>query len=282
MPVRVLLTNDDGFRAEGILAARAALADRFERVITIAPESDCSGFARRCTFARPVAVTCVTGGRHPVYRCDGTPADCVRAGLLGGLAGQADLVVSGINHGANLADDVIYSGTVGAGLEAAIHGVPAICLSQQTPTGSFAVNYREDLDGAGLAYDFGFAAAHGASLAQSVIRARPAEPVVLSVNYPVRRAGAVTMLTRPGRRDYPRAATCGKAGDGDVHRLYLFGQPDELIGEADASPGTDIGALRAGHVSITPLSSALEPDGLSPSLRSFLARLAENFPLRSD
>ena len=102
MPVRVLLTNDDGFRAGGILAVRAALADRFEHVITIAPESDCSGFAHRCTFSRPVAVTCVTGGRHPVYRCDGTPADCVRAGLLGGLADQADLVVSGINHGANL------------------------------------------------------------------------------------------------------------------------------------------------------------------------------------
>ena len=272
MPVRVLLTNDDGFRAGGILAVRAALADRFEHVITIAPESDCSGFARRCTFSRPVAVTCVTGGRHPVYRCDGTPADCVRAGLLGGLAGQADLVVSGINHGANLADDVIYSGTVGAGLEAAIHGVPAICLSQQTPTGSFAVNYREDLDSAGLAYD----------LAQSVIRARPAEPVVLSVNYPARRAGAATMLTRPGRRDYPRAAACGTAGDGDVHRVYLFGQPDELIDEADASPGTDIGALRAGHVSITPLSSALEPDGLSPGFRSFLTRLTESFPLRAD
>jgi 5'-nucleotidase len=282
MPVRVLLTNDDGFRAGGILAVRAALADRFEHVITIAPESDCSGFARRCTFSRPVAVTCVTGGRHPVYRCDGTPADCVRAGLLGGLAGQADLVVSGINHGANLADDVTYSGTVGAGLEAAIHGVPAICLSQQTPTGSFAVNYREDLDSAGLAYDFGFAAAHGASLAQALIRARPAEPVVLSVNYPARRAGAATMLTRPGRRDYPRAAACGRAGDGDVHRVYLFGQPDELIPEVDASPGTDIGALRAGHVSITPLSSALEPDGLSPGFRFFLARLTESFPLRAD
>jgi 5'-nucleotidase len=283
MPVRVLLTNDDGFRAKGILAARAALADRFDRVITIAPASDCSGFARRCTFSRPVAVTCVTGGRHPVYRCDGTPADCVRAGLLGGLAGQADLVVSGINHGANLADDVIYSGTVGAGLEAAIHGVPAICLSQQTPTGSFAVNYRENLASAGLAYDFGFAAAHGASLAQSVIRARPAEPVVLGVNYPATLApGAATVLTRAGRRDYPRAAVRASAGDGDVHRLYLFGRPDELISEADASPGTDIGALRAGHVSITPLSSGLEPDGLSPGFRSFLARLAESFPLRAD
>ena len=105
-------------------------------------------------------------------------------------AAAADLVVSGINHGANLADDVTYSGTIGAGLEAAILGTPAICLSQQTPTGTFSVNYHEDLESAGLAYDFSFAATHGASLARSVVHARPAEPVVLSVNYPATRAGA--------------------------------------------------------------------------------------------
>ena len=88
----------------------------------------------------------------------------MRVGLLGGLAAGADLVVSGINHGANLADDVNYSGTVGAGLEAAILGTPSVCLSQQTPPGSFSVNYQEDLAASGLAYDFGFAARHGADL----------------------------------------------------------------------------------------------------------------------
>jgi 5'-nucleotidase len=130
--VRVLLTNDDGVDADGLLAIRTALTDVGTSVVTIAPESNCSGFARSCTFSRPVGVTRVAGGQHPVYRCDGTPADCVRVGLLGGLAAGADLVVSGINHGANLADDVTYSGTVGAGLEAAILGTPAVCLSQQT------------------------------------------------------------------------------------------------------------------------------------------------------
>ena len=133
-----------------------------------------------------MTVTRVSGGPHPVYRCDGTPTDCVRAGLLDGPAARTDLVVSGINHGANLADDVVYSGTVGAGLQAAILGTPAICLYQQTPTGTFLVNYREDRD---VSYDFGYAAAHGARLARSVIGARPAEPVVLSVNYPARPAG---------------------------------------------------------------------------------------------
>src|SRR3984957_1062190 len=130
------------------------------------------------------------GGGHPRQRREAPrlpprrAASPPRAGLLGGLAARADLVVSGINHGANLADDVAYSGTVAAGLEAAILGTPAICLSQQTPSGSFSVNYYED---PGVPYDFSFAAAHGARLARSVlsvIEARPAEPVVLNVNYP--------------------------------------------------------------------------------------------------
>jgi len=277
--VRVLLTNDDGVDAEGVLAIRAALAAFCESVITVAPEGDCSGFARKCTFSRPVGVTRVAGGQHPIYRCDGTPTDCVRAGLLGGLAAGADLVVSGINHGANLADDITYSGTVGAGLEAAILGTPAICLSQQTPTGTFSVNYAEDLDSVGLAYDFSFPAAHGAGLARSVIGARPAEPVVLSVNYPADRAADTSVLTRAGRRDYPRAAVPEWAGDGDVQWLYLFGEPDEIIPESDASLGTDIGALRAGHVSVTPLSFAVELSDLSAGFQSFLGRLTETFPL---
>jgi 5'-nucleotidase len=279
--VRILLTNDDGVDAEGVLAIRAALTGFCASVITIAPEADCSGFARKCTFSRPVGVTRVTGGQHPVYRCDGTPTDCVRVGLLGGLAAGAGLVVSGINHGANLADDVTYSGTVGAGLEAAILGTAAVCLSQQTPTGSFSVNYQEDLAASGLAYDFSFAARHGAALAQSVIAAGPDEPVVLSVNYPAARTEDTSVLTRPGRRAYPRASVPDWAGDSDVHWLYLFGEPDEIIPDADASFGTDIGALRAGRVSVTPLSFAVELGDLSPGFRSFLARLTESFPLGS-
>ena len=289
--MRVLVTNDDGVDADGLMSIREALASWCESVVTIAPESDCSGFARKCTFSRPVGVRQVMGGKHPVYRCDGTPTDCVRVGLLGGLAAAADLVVSGINHGANLADDVVYSGTVAAGLEAAVLGTPAICLSQQTPTGSFSVNYQEDLTSGGLAYDFEFAAAHGAALARSVVDAQPTEPVVLSVNYPAKYAwasdsaadarrgsGQMSVLTRPGRRDYARAADRDWA-DGELHWLYLFGEPDEIIPEIDGSLGTDIGALRAGYVSITPLSFAIHLSDLSPGFRTFVARLTETFLL---
>jgi broad specificity polyphosphatase/5'/3'-nucleotidase SurE len=114
-----------------------------------------------------------------------------------------------------------------------------------------------------------------------VIQAHPAEPVVLSVNYPARRAADVTVLTSPGRRAYPRAEMPGWDGDGDVRLLYLFGQPDEDIPEADASPGTDIGALRAGQVSVTPLSSGASAAGSAEELQSFIARLTEAFPIAS-
>jgi 5'/3'-nucleotidase len=295
--VRVLLTNDDGVDAAGLRAVRSALASWCSSVVAIAPAEDCSGFARKCTFSRPVAVTRVAGGQHPVYSCDGTPTDCVRVGLLGGLAAAADVVVSGINHGANLADDVVYSGTVAAGLEAAILGTTAVCLSQQTPTGSFSVNYKEDLQSAGLAYDFGLAAAHGAALARAVVGARPAEPVVLSVNYPAKYAeagagwagalgdvlAAASVLTRAGRRDYPRAEDLATRewADGEVRRMWLFGEPDAIIPELDGSLGTDIGALKEGFVSVTPLSFAVELSDLAPPFVSFLARLVEDFPIRN-
>ena len=207
--MRVLLTNDDGVRSAGIQAIRAALAPVCTSVVTVAPDGERSGFARKCTFDRPVRVRRLEGGRNPVYECDGTPTDCVRAGLLGGLAADADLVVSGINHGANVADDVVYSGTVGAGLEAAVLGTSALCLSQQTPAGSLSVNYTEHPGPGGPGYDFGLAARHGAQMAAAFGRAGPGETAVLSVNYPAAPAagrtpdGPAVVLTRPGQRRVP-------------------------------------------------------------------------------
>ena len=87
------------------------------------------------------------------------------------------------------------------------------------------------------------------------------------------------MLTRPGRRAYPRAPAAEWAGDGEGRRPYLFGEPDEVIQEADASLGIDIGAVRAGHVSVTQLAFAVGLGDLSPGLRAFIARLTETFPL---
>ena len=278
--LRVLLTNDDGVRAAGILAIRAALTGVCASVVTVAPDGNRSGFARKCTFDRPVGVRRLEGGPHPVYECDGTPTDCVRAGLLGGLAAEADLVVSGINHGANVADDVVYSGTVGAGLEAAVLGTSALCLSQQTPTGSLSVNYTDARD-----YDFGLAARHGAGLTATFLAARPAETVVLSINYPAGPAapgpGAdapEAVLTRPGQRIYPRAPLKDWDTDPGPQAFYLFGGPDEAIPQADGPAGTDVAALRRGLISVTPLSVAAGLEEYSPAMTSFLARL----PVRAD
>ena len=282
--MRVLLTNDDGVRSAGISAIRAALTGVCTSVVTVAPAADCSGFARKGTFDRPVVVQRLEGGPHPVYECDGTPTDCVRAGLLGGLAAGTGLVVSGINHGANVADDVVYSGTVGAALEAAVLGTSALCLSQQSlsPRSLAPESVSPEY------FDFGVAARHGAGLAAAVAQARPQELFVLSVNYPPAGPGSATagtastgtastvpaaVLTRPGQRVYPRAPVRDWDTDPGPQSLYPFGEPDEVIPEAGGQADTDLAALRRGLISVTPLSVAIGLDEVSPAMTSFLAQL---------
>jgi 5'-nucleotidase len=282
--VRVLLTNDDGVRSAGISAIRAALTGVCTSVVTVAPAADCSGFARKGTFDRPVVVQRLEGGPHPVYECDGTPTDCVRAGLLGGLAAGTGLVVSGINHGANVADDVVYSGTVGAALEAAVLGTSALCLSQQSlsPRSLAPESVSPEY------FDFGVAARHGARLAAAIAQAQPQELFVLSVNYPPAGPGSATagpastgtastvpaaVLTRPGQRVYPRAPVRDWDTDPGPQSLYPFGEPDEVIPEAGGQADTDLAALRRGLISVTPLSVAIGLDEVSPAMTSFLAQL---------
>jgi len=268
--MRILITNDDGVRSPGLKAIRDRLLPIAESVVTIAPETDCSGLAQACTFSRPVSVTRLGDGDHAVFSCDGTPTDCVRVGLLSGLASSTDLVVCGINHGANLADDVAYSGTIGAGREAAILGTSALCLSQQTPTGSFAVNYREDLSQRGLSYDFGLAADYGSDLARAMCQAPTDEPVVLNVNFPTAASSPNGVLTRVGRRAYPRSDSSAWP-EGEVTRsYYLFGEPDQEIPEDDDSWGTDISALRAGLISVMVVPVSWRPDHLTEQERAFL------------
>jgi 5'-nucleotidase len=272
--VRVLLTNDDGVRSAGISAIRAALTGVCTSVVTVAPAADCSGFARKGTFDRPVAVQRLEGGPHPVYECDGTPTDCVRAGLLGGLAPGTGLVVSGINHGANVADDVVYSGTVGAALEASVLGTSGLCLSQQSlsPQSPSPESVSPEY------FDFTLAARHGAGLAAAIARARPGELFLLSVNYPPASTGPASaeppaVLTRPGQRVYPQAPVRDWDEDPGPQSLYPFGAPDEIIPEADGPADTDLAALRRGLISVTPLSVAIGLGEVSPAMASFLAQL---------
>src|SRR5215467_9980521 len=133
--LQVLLTNDDGIEAVGLQTMRRALREvKGVRVCVIAPDGNRSAMARSITTRRPLWVTEVPFADGTVgYATDGTPVDCVRLARLGLIEGfEADLVVSGINHGANLGDDITYSGTVAAALEAIVLGLPGIAVSQQS------------------------------------------------------------------------------------------------------------------------------------------------------
>src|ERR687888_932368 len=132
--MKVLLTNDDGIDAEGLQAMRRALLEvPGVDLAVIAPDSNRSAVARAITTRRPLWVEEVDFGDGVGYSTDGTPVDCVRLAKLGLIDGfEADLVVSGINHGSNLGDDITYSGTVAAALEALLLGVPGIAVSQQS------------------------------------------------------------------------------------------------------------------------------------------------------
>ena len=132
--MRVLLTNDDGIEAEGLQTLRRALVNvPGVELAVIAPDGNRSAFARMITTRRPLWVQEVPFEDGTIgYATDGTPVDCVRLAKLGLIEGfEADLVVSGINHGSNLGDDITYSGTVAAALEAILLGVPGIAVSQQ-------------------------------------------------------------------------------------------------------------------------------------------------------
>ena len=133
--LRVLLTNDDGLDAEGLQTLRRALValDDIELAV-VAPDENQSATARSISIRRPLWVEEVPFEDGTVgYACDGTPVDCVRLAALGLIAGfEPDVVVAGINHGANLGDDITYSGTVAAALEGVVLGIPGIAVSQQS------------------------------------------------------------------------------------------------------------------------------------------------------
>src|SRR3954447_26107356 len=178
--LRVLLTNDDGIGATGLQTLRRALLEVEEiELVTIAPDSNRSATARSITFNRPLWVTDVDfedGTRG--YACDGTPVDCVRLAALGLIEGfEPDLIVSGINHGSNLGDDITYSGTVAAALEGVVLGVPGIAVSQQSLA-------REMDFRLGNRFDFNTAAGFVARMVEQLEDVPLPQGTLLNVNVP--------------------------------------------------------------------------------------------------
>src|SRR6478672_9308100 len=182
--VRILLTNDDGVTSRGLFAAKQAL-DAVGAVLVIAPDSNRSGSARSITIDRPLTVGEVElRDGSTAYATDGTPVDCVRFGELGLVGERPDLIVSGINYGYNLGDDVTYSGTVAAAFEGILLGIPGIAISQGAPTASGSDFRRHE------SYDFTPSAEFLGTVVEQVLEHGIPEGSILNVNVPAEPTGA--------------------------------------------------------------------------------------------
>ncbi|MET3130035.1 5'-nucleotidase [Oxalobacteraceae bacterium GrIS 1.11] len=227
--MRILISNDDGYLAPGIVALAEALATIAD-IVVVAPDSNRSGASNSLSLDRPLSVQQAANG---FYFVNGTPTDCVHVALTGMLGDKPDLVVSGINNGPNMGDDTLYSGTVAAATEGFLFGIPAIAFSQ-------ASHGWSHLDAA-------------ARLARDIVLRRFEQlqsPYLLNVNIPnlpYEQLGTV-VATRLGRRH--SAEPVIRAQDPRGREIFWIGPPGAT---KDAGPGTDFYAAAQGQVSITPL-----------------------------
>lgn len=245
--MKILVSNDDGYLATGINVLTAAL-EKVADVVVIAPDRNRSAASNSLTLKNPLRVSEVSGSR---YKVDGTPSDCVHLALTGFLDFEPDLVVSGINHGANLGDDTIYSGTVAAAMEGRFLGLPSIAVS---------------LVGQKLRH-FDTAAAVASELVQKIERAPLASDVILNINVPDIALAELrgVRATRLGFRH--KAEQILKDKDPYGRPIYWIGPAG--IGQ-DAGEGTDFFAVEQGFASISPLKVDLTRHDTLPDLSSWL------------
>ena len=228
--MHILISNDDGYTAPGLEALAASLS-KFADVTVFAPEVNHSGASNSLTLNRPLIVKEAANGF--VY-INGTPSDCVHVALTGVLKQKPDLVVSGINNGANMGDDTLYSGTVAAATEAYLFGIPAIAFSL---TGRAWVGLEQ-----------------AAEIAARIVKQQIARPIVapilLNVNIPSlpREQMKGIKVTRLGKRHPSQPVVAAHTPYGE--RVYWIGPAGEAV---DASEGTDFAAVADGYISLTPL-----------------------------
>ncbi len=262
--MRVLLTNDDGIEAAGLQALRRALIALPDvRLEVIAPDGNRSATARSITTRRPLSVREIAFEDGTVgYATDGTPVDCVRLGNLGLIDGfRAELVVAGINHGSNLGDDVTYSGTVAAALEAIVLGLPGIAVSQQSRAREF--DFRGGAD-----FDFTAAAAFTARVVAQLADVGLPPGTLLNVNVPGVQPEAVQVV-RLGKRVYSDELSLVQQDDGG-RRYWIYGE----AGRSEDETGTDLAAIAAGAIAVTPLHFDLtDVAGMDALARADLASL---------
>ncbi len=244
-----LLSNDDGYQAPGLAALADALKD-FGKITVVAPDRDRSGASNSLTLDAPLRVKQDNRG---FYYVNGTPTDCVHLAITGLLEHEPDMVISGINSGANLGDDVLYSGTVAAAMEGRYLGGPAIALS-------YAAESPADYSTSVL-------------VAKKIVKLmieKPLDDVLLNVNIPDVEYSRIESfeVTRLGNRHKSEPAQ--EALDPKGRKVYWVGPVGP---EQDAGKGTDFHAIRTNHVSITPLHVDLTRHDFLTSLTNWFGDL---------
>jgi len=248
--MHILISNDDGYTAPGIEALAASLS-KFADVTVFAPEVNHSGASNSLTLNRPLFVKEAANG---FFYVNGTPSDCVHVALTGVLKQKPDLVVSGINNGANMGDDTLYSGTVAAATEAYLFGIPAIAFSLS-----------------GRAW---FGLDQATEIAVRIVKQQIAQPiqapVLLNVNIPSFAEGQIkgTKVTRLGKRHPSQPVVAAKTPYGES--VYWIGPAGDAV---DASEGTDFAAIAEGYVSLTPLRLDLTHYDQLPSISAWAQSL---------
>jgi 5'-nucleotidase len=251
--VKILLSNDDGYRAEG-LAALAEAIKPLGAVTIVAPDRNRSGASNSLTLDVPVRAVRYDAD---AYYVNGTPTDCVHLAISGLFDFEHDIVVTGVNDGANLGDDTLYSGTVAAAVEGRFLGLPAVavslCLTPDSPR-NFAGAAR-------------VAAQLVQRIAQHPLHGTEEGPVILNVNVPDLPAGQLRgiKVTRLGNRH--RAKPIVKAKDPRGREVYWVGNAG--AGQ-DAGPGTDFHAVAEGYASVTPLQIDLTRHAALGDLKRWL------------
>ncbi len=232
--MKILLSNDDGYNALGLRSLREALK-QFATVVTVAPEVNRSGASNSLTLENPLRLN---DRGDQVYSVNGTPTDCVHLALTGLLDYEPDIVVSGINAGANMGDDVLYSGTVAAAMEGRFLGLPAIAVSST----SFQLEHVQS------------AVKTIELLFKNMTDFPDKEDTILNVNVPNLPWNKIKgfQTTRLGKRH--KAEPVINAKDPRGNPIYWVGPPGE---EQDAGEGTDFYAINQGYISVTPIHTDL-------------------------
>lgn len=249
--MRILLSNDDGYLAPGLEALQRAISTIAETIV-VAPDRNRSGASNSLTLTRPLRVSSAPNGFMFV---DGTPTDCVHIGLTALMDPEPDMVIAGINHGSNLGDDVLYSGTVAAAMEGRYLGLPAMAISL---TGHNPTHYET-----------------AAQVALDLTRQLQDKPlpndVIINVNVPDRPLGDIKgfQVARLGNRH--KSEPVVRARDPSGREIFWVGPAGE---EQDGGPGTDFYAIGQGYVAVTPLQVDLTRHEQLNVLRDWLSDLS--------